>query len=148
MCFGTTRSYSSFFLITQRLTLAVDLCLALLLLLLPSFGLRSIAPSAPPLTTRGRDGAPATSLPRHTTTSRWPPPFPTSSMVSDENSESTSRSLVNFGVLNNNLITCLISCVKCINMFLMKVQMYSLIHHLKYNYKANGTMRSTCIVNQ
>jgi hypothetical protein len=47
---------------------------------------------------------------------------------------------VDFGVLNGNLIKCLISCVKCISMFLMKVQMYSLIHHLKYNYEANETM--------
>jgi hypothetical protein len=37
---------------------------------------------------------------------------------------------VDFGVLNDTLIKCLISCVKYINRFLMKVQMYSLIHHL------------------
>jgi hypothetical protein len=48
--------------------------------------------------------------------------------------------LVDFGVLNDNLIKDLISCVKCISMFLMKVQLCPLIHHLKYNYKANGTM--------
>jgi hypothetical protein len=47
---------------------------------------------------------------------------------------------VNFGVLNDNLIKCLILCVKCINRFLMKVQIYSLIYHLKYNYEANRTM--------
>jgi hypothetical protein len=55
---------------------------------------------------------------------------------------------VGFGVLNGNLIKGLISFVKCISRFLMKVQMCSLIHHLKYNYEANGAMRSTCIVNQ
>jgi hypothetical protein len=37
---------------------------------------------------------------------------------------------VDFGVLNENLIKGLISCVKYISRFLMKVQMYSLIHHL------------------
>jgi hypothetical protein len=47
---------------------------------------------------------------------------------------------VDFGVLNDNLIKGLISCVKCIRRLLMKVQMYSLIHHLKYNYEANGTI--------
>jgi hypothetical protein len=47
---------------------------------------------------------------------------------------------VDFCLLNDNLIKGIISCVKCINMFLMKVQMYSSIHHLKYNYEANGTM--------
>jgi hypothetical protein len=47
---------------------------------------------------------------------------------------------VNFSVLNDNLIKELILCVKCISMLFIKVQMYSLIHHLKYNYKANGTM--------
>ncbi len=54
--------------------------------------------------------------------------------------ESASRPLVNFGVLNDNLIKGLISCVKCIRRFLMKIQMYSLIHLLKYNYEASGTM--------
>jgi hypothetical protein len=47
---------------------------------------------------------------------------------------------VDFGVLNDNLIKCLISCVKCISRFLMKVQMYLLIHLLKYNYEASKTM--------
>jgi hypothetical protein len=47
---------------------------------------------------------------------------------------------VDFGVLNENLIKGLISCVKYMSRSLMKVQMYSLIHHLKYNYEANGTM--------
>jgi hypothetical protein len=55
-------------------------------------------------------------------------------------SESTSRPLVNFGVFNDNLIKGLISCVKCISRFLMKVQMYSLLYHLKYSYEANGTI--------
>jgi hypothetical protein len=55
---------------------------------------------------------------------------------------------VGFCVLNDNLIKGLISFVKCISRVLMKVQMYSLIHHLKYNYEANGTMWSTCVVNQ
>jgi hypothetical protein len=54
--------------------------------------------------------------------------------------ESASRPLVDFGVSNNNLIKRLISCVKCTSRFLMKVQMYSLIHHLKYNHELNGTM--------
>jgi hypothetical protein len=54
--------------------------------------------------------------------------------------ESASWSLVDFRVLNDNLIKELISCVKCISMFLIKVQMYSLIHHLKYNYEANETI--------
>jgi hypothetical protein len=36
-------------------------------------------------------------------------------------SESVSRSLVNFGVLNDNFIKRLISCVKYISMFLIKV---------------------------
>jgi hypothetical protein len=62
--------------------------------------------------------------------------------------ESVSRLIMNFGVLNNNLIKDLISYVKCINKFLMKVQIYSLIHHLKYNYEANGIMRSTYLVNK
>jgi hypothetical protein len=35
--------------------------------------------------------------------------------------ESASRPLVDFGVLNDNLIKGLISCVKCISRFLMKV---------------------------
>jgi hypothetical protein len=47
---------------------------------------------------------------------------------------------VDFDVLNDNLIKGLISCVKCIRRFLMKVQMYSFIHHLKYNYEKNRTM--------
>jgi hypothetical protein len=54
--------------------------------------------------------------------------------------ESASRPIVDFGVANDNLIKGLISCVKCISGFLMKVQMYSFIHHLKYNYEANETM--------
>jgi hypothetical protein len=54
--------------------------------------------------------------------------------------ESASRLLVNFDVLNDNLIKVLISCVKYINMFLMKVQMYLLIYHLKYNHEENRTM--------
>jgi hypothetical protein len=54
--------------------------------------------------------------------------------------ESASSPLVNFGVLNDNLIKGLISCVKCIRGFLVKVQMHSLIHHLKYHYEANGTI--------
>jgi hypothetical protein len=62
--------------------------------------------------------------------------------------ECASRSLVNFGVLNDNLIKGLISCVKCISRFLVKVQMYPLIHLLKYNYEANRTMLSTCLVNK
>jgi hypothetical protein len=36
-------------------------------------------------------------------------------------SESVSRSLVNFGVLNDNFIKRLISCVKYISMFLIKI---------------------------
>jgi hypothetical protein len=47
---------------------------------------------------------------------------------------------VDFDVLNENLIKKLISCIKYISRFLMKVQMYSLIHHLKYNHESNGTM--------
>jgi hypothetical protein len=47
---------------------------------------------------------------------------------------------VYIGILDDNLIKGLISCVKCIGRFLIKVQIYSLIHHLKYNYEANGTM--------
>jgi hypothetical protein len=54
--------------------------------------------------------------------------------------KSASRPLVDFGVLNDNLIKGLISCIKFISRFLMKVQIYSMIHHLKYNYEANGTM--------
>jgi hypothetical protein len=57
-------------------------------------------------------------------------------------SESVSRPLLNFGVLNENLIKCLISCIKCISRFLIKVQMYSLIHHLKCNYEVNETIVS------
>jgi hypothetical protein len=55
---------------------------------------------------------------------------------------------VDFGVLNDNLIKGLISCVKCISKFIIKVQIYSLIHLLKYNYEANGTVCTTCIINQ
>jgi hypothetical protein len=62
--------------------------------------------------------------------------------------KSASRPLVGFGVLNDNLIKPLISFVKCIIRFLMKVQMYSLIHLLKYNCEANGTMWSTCVNHQ
>jgi hypothetical protein len=47
---------------------------------------------------------------------------------------------VDFGVLNDNLIKGLISCVKYISKFLIKVQMYLLIHHLKCNHEANKTM--------
>jgi hypothetical protein len=47
---------------------------------------------------------------------------------------------VDFGVLNDNLIKGLLSYVKCISMFLIMLQMYSLIHLLKYNYEASGTM--------
>jgi hypothetical protein len=47
---------------------------------------------------------------------------------------------VDFGVLNDNLIKGLIPCVKCISRFLMKVQIYSLIHLLEYNYEASETM--------
>jgi hypothetical protein len=47
---------------------------------------------------------------------------------------------VGFGVLNENLIKGIISFVKCMSGFLVKVQMYSLIHHLKYNYEVNETM--------
>jgi hypothetical protein len=54
--------------------------------------------------------------------------------------ESASRPLVDFGVLNDKLIKGLISCIKCISRLLMKVQMYSFIHHLKYNYEANRTI--------
>jgi hypothetical protein len=36
--------------------------------------------------------------------------------------ESASRPLMNFGVLNDNLIKGLISCIKCTNRILMKVQ--------------------------
>jgi hypothetical protein len=62
--------------------------------------------------------------------------------------ESASRPLVDFGVLNDNLIKGLISCVKCISRSLIKVQMYSLINLLKYNYEASGTMWSMCTINQ
>jgi hypothetical protein len=54
--------------------------------------------------------------------------------------ESAFRSIVDFGILNVNLIKGLISYIKCMSMFLMKIQIYSLIHLLKYNYEANGTM--------
>jgi hypothetical protein len=54
--------------------------------------------------------------------------------------ESASRPLVDFGVLNDNLIKGLTSCVKCISRFLIKVQMYLLIHHLKYNIEEYRTM--------
>jgi hypothetical protein len=57
-----------------------------------------------------------------------------------EKCESASRPLVDFGVLNDDLSKSLISCVKCISRFLMKIQMYSMIHLLKYNYEASGTM--------
>jgi hypothetical protein len=36
--------------------------------------------------------------------------------------ESASRPLVDFGLLNDNLVKGLTSCVKCISMFLIKVQ--------------------------
>jgi hypothetical protein len=61
-----------------------------------------------------------------------------SSIIKNGEIESASRPLVDFSVLNDNLIKGIILCVKWINMFLIKVQMYSLIHHLKYNYEANG----------
>jgi hypothetical protein len=54
--------------------------------------------------------------------------------------ESASRPLVDFGVLNDNLIKGLILCVMCISRFYMKSIKYPLIHLLKYNYEANGTM--------
>jgi hypothetical protein len=54
--------------------------------------------------------------------------------------ESATRPPVDFGVLNDNLIKGLISYVKCISRFLMKVQMYSLTHLLMYNYEASGTI--------
>jgi hypothetical protein len=54
--------------------------------------------------------------------------------------ESEFKPLVDFGVLNDNLIKGLISCGKYISRFLMKIQMFSLIHHLKYNYEVNRTM--------
>jgi hypothetical protein len=63
------------------------------------------------------------------------------------NTESASRPLVDFGVLNDNLIKGLILCVKCLSRFEIKSTKYSLIYHLKYNYKANGTMSSTYLVN-
>jgi hypothetical protein len=47
---------------------------------------------------------------------------------------------MNFGVLNDNFIKGLTSCVKYISRFLMKVQMHLLVHLLKYNYEASGTM--------
>jgi hypothetical protein len=47
---------------------------------------------------------------------------------------------VGSGVLNDNLIKGLISFVKYISRFLMKVQTFSLIHHLKYDCETNGTM--------
>jgi hypothetical protein len=55
-------------------------------------------------------------------------------------SESASRPLVDFGVLKDNLIKGLISSVKCISRFQMKSTKYSLIHLLKYNHEAKGTM--------
>jgi hypothetical protein len=61
-------------------------------------------------------------------------------VICSGDTESVSRPLVDFGVLNDNLIKSLISCIKYISRFLMKVQMYSLIHHLKYNYEENETM--------
>jgi hypothetical protein len=60
-----------------------------------------------------------------------------------ERIESASRPLMYFDVLNDNLIKWLISYLKWISMFLMEVQMYSLIHLLEYNYEANGTLWST-----
>jgi hypothetical protein len=54
--------------------------------------------------------------------------------------ESAFRSIVDFGVLNVNLIKGLILCVKCMSRFLIEIQMYLLIHLLKYNYEANETM--------
>jgi hypothetical protein len=60
--------------------------------------------------------------------------------ISTAGPKNASRPLVDFGVLNDNLIKGLILCVKCISRFLMKVQMYSLIHLLKYNYEASGTI--------
>jgi hypothetical protein len=54
--------------------------------------------------------------------------------------KSASRPLVDFGALNDNLIKGLISCINWISMFLIKVQMYSLIHLLEYNYEANWTL--------
>jgi hypothetical protein len=58
-------------------------------------------------------------------------------VVLDNVVKSASRSLVAFGVLNDNLIKNLISFVKCISMFLIKIQMHSLIYHLKYDYEVN-----------
>jgi hypothetical protein len=58
-------------------------------------------------------------------------------VVLDNVVKSASRSLVAFGVLNDNLIKNLISFVKCISMFLIKIQMCSLIYHLKYDYEVN-----------
>jgi hypothetical protein len=54
--------------------------------------------------------------------------------------ENASRPIVDFDVLNDNLIKGLILCVKCLNRFFKKSIKYSLIHHLKYNYETNGTM--------
>jgi hypothetical protein len=62
--------------------------------------------------------------------------------------ESTSRPLVNFGVLNDNFIKELISCIKWISKYKLKSTKYSFIHHLKFGYEANRTMWSTCIVKQ
>jgi hypothetical protein len=58
----------------------------------------------------------------------------------EHNTESASRPLVDFGILNDNLIKGQILCVKCISRFLTKVQIYSLIHLLQYNYEASRTM--------
>jgi hypothetical protein len=44
-----------------------------------------------------------------------------SSITKKGENESAFRPLVDFGVLNDNLIKGLISCVKCISRFLMKV---------------------------
>jgi hypothetical protein len=66
--------------------------------------------------------------------------MPLTHLIVEFQGESAPRPLVDFGVLNDNLIKGLISCIKCISRFLVKVQMYSLIHHLEYNYEANETM--------
>jgi hypothetical protein len=71
-----------------------------------------------------------------------------SSITKKKKIESVSRPLVDFGVLNDNLIKYLISCVKWISNIWMRSINYSLIHHLKYNFEANETIWSTCIVNK
>jgi hypothetical protein len=50
--------------------------------------------------------------------------------IQDIPSESASRPLVDFGVLNDKWIKGLISCIKFISRFQMKSTLYSLIHHL------------------